>query len=183
MEIVFFWAMFSIAIGFLADRYGRSAAGWIIFALVLSPLLAAVFLLAVGPRGQPTPTAATVVPAAIVAEHRGTTSPAPERAEPSSGRNLVIFFGVIAFLVLVIVINRKPPATLAPLVMPSASNARIETGLMKVQAPKGVAPRQQPSKWDAVKEAAEITHRCNEEQKKPRAAQRASVIAQCPRQE
>lgn len=48
MEIVFFWFMFSVAIAILANRYNRNAIVWFLISFALSPLLAVVFLLALG---------------------------------------------------------------------------------------------------------------------------------------
>ena len=45
MIIFFFWICFSIALGVLATNRGRSGVGWFFLALVISPLLAGVFLL------------------------------------------------------------------------------------------------------------------------------------------
>jgi hypothetical protein len=44
------WPILSIAAGIYAQRINRSATGWCLFALILSPLLAFVLLLALGPR-------------------------------------------------------------------------------------------------------------------------------------
>jgi hypothetical protein len=38
----------ALAVGFLAERYGRSRAGWMALAMVLSPLIAVLLLLAGG---------------------------------------------------------------------------------------------------------------------------------------
>jgi len=52
MELFIFvgWLILSVAAGIYAQRIDRSATGWCLFALVLSPLLAFVVLLAIGPR-------------------------------------------------------------------------------------------------------------------------------------
>jgi hypothetical protein len=47
---LFFWLGFSIAVALLASRYNRSGFGWFLLSLLLSPLLALVFVLACGPR-------------------------------------------------------------------------------------------------------------------------------------
>jgi hypothetical protein len=44
MEIFLVWVGFSIAVAVWAGKRGRSAGGWLVLALVLSPLLAAAFL-------------------------------------------------------------------------------------------------------------------------------------------
>jgi hypothetical protein len=52
---VFLWTAFAIAVGVLAERYGRSGGWWGLAALVFSPLLAGVMLLAAGkavPQGH-----------------------------------------------------------------------------------------------------------------------------------
>jgi hypothetical protein len=45
---LFFWIAFSIAIGAVAGKYGRSSLGWFFLALLISPLLAILFLLIAG---------------------------------------------------------------------------------------------------------------------------------------
>ena len=44
-----FWVMLSAAVGVLANRYNRSAAGWVTFSIFLSPLMGFIFVLAAGP--------------------------------------------------------------------------------------------------------------------------------------
>lgn len=60
-----FWLiylLFCIAIGMGADnRYGRSGAAWFFLAVITTPLLAAAFLLASGPK-KPEPTRAIAPP-------------------------------------------------------------------------------------------------------------------------
>lgn len=46
--IVIGWLAFSIAVGLLAQRYDRSAAGWLMISILFSPLVAGIFLLAIG---------------------------------------------------------------------------------------------------------------------------------------
>lgn len=48
MEIFLFWLGLSIAVGFLASKYGRTGFGWFILACFISPLLAGIFLLIAG---------------------------------------------------------------------------------------------------------------------------------------
>jgi hypothetical protein len=51
MELVLVWIALSIAIGIGARRrYARNGLGWFLLALVISPLIAVAFLLAVGPK-------------------------------------------------------------------------------------------------------------------------------------
>jgi hypothetical protein len=57
IAIIFFWFGLSVAVGILAVRYNRSA-GWFLSALVFSPLLAGVWLLAMGPKAPKPQTAA-----------------------------------------------------------------------------------------------------------------------------
>lgn len=44
MEFFFGWVLLSVAVAVWASKKGRSAGGWLLFALLLSPLIAAVFL-------------------------------------------------------------------------------------------------------------------------------------------
>jgi hypothetical protein len=48
IAFAFFWSMLCLAVGALAERYNRLGIGWFLFAWVLSPLLAMIFLLALG---------------------------------------------------------------------------------------------------------------------------------------
>ncbi len=50
MVIFLFWIGFAIAVGVLANRYGRDGAGWFFLSLLISPLLGGIILLALGPR-------------------------------------------------------------------------------------------------------------------------------------
>lgn len=45
MEVFIFWFGFSIAVGILASRRGRSGVGWFFFSVLLSPLLGLIFVL------------------------------------------------------------------------------------------------------------------------------------------
>jgi len=45
MEVFIFWLGFSIAVGILASRRGRSGIGWFLFSIFLSPLLGVIFVL------------------------------------------------------------------------------------------------------------------------------------------
>lgn len=179
MEIVFFWIMLSIAVGILAARYERSAIGWVLFALILSPVLGFAFLLAVGPRVRAA-AAMVVAPPPASAQRMRYTPPTEEQG----GGRLAIFVAVVAVIVVLIFASRssdrpsavaKPPPT-----KPTVASARIETGSTKPTAEQKNEVKARSTKWDGVKEAAEIAHRCNEERKKPAANQRASVIAKCP---
>ncbi|TEA78666.1 hypothetical protein [Allopusillimonas ginsengisoli] len=46
MEIIIFWVLASIAIGVWAGNKGRSGFAWFILAVLISPILAAIFLAA-----------------------------------------------------------------------------------------------------------------------------------------
>jgi len=46
MEIVIGWLMFAIIVGVSANSRGRSGFGWFVLAMVISPLIAILFLLA-----------------------------------------------------------------------------------------------------------------------------------------
>lgn len=50
MELVFFWLLGAFVVAVLAGRYQRSGFGWFLLSLVISPLLAGLFLLAAGKR-------------------------------------------------------------------------------------------------------------------------------------
>lgn len=50
--LMYFWLTFSLAVAILARRYRRTAIGWFIFAIFLSPVLAAFFVLALGPKAH-----------------------------------------------------------------------------------------------------------------------------------
>jgi hypothetical protein len=45
MELLIGWLFFSVAVGILAGRRGRSSGGWCLLALFISPLIAVVLLL------------------------------------------------------------------------------------------------------------------------------------------
>lgn len=45
MPVIVGWILFSIAAGILADRRGRSAGGWFLIALLISPLIAVILVL------------------------------------------------------------------------------------------------------------------------------------------
>lgn len=91
MEIALFWFAFAVAVGVYADRLHRSGIGWFFGAVVLSPILAAILLLAMG-KGEETGTRAcphcaeTVKVAAVICKHchkplTSESAPAPA-AEP-----------------------------------------------------------------------------------------------------
>lgn len=47
---LYFWFAFSFAIAILADRYKRISAAWFFGSLLFTPLVAAAWLLAFGPK-------------------------------------------------------------------------------------------------------------------------------------
>jgi hypothetical protein len=54
MEIALFWLFFAVIVGVIAANRGRSGFGWFLLSLVISPLLGAVLVLALGaPRVDP----------------------------------------------------------------------------------------------------------------------------------
>jgi hypothetical protein len=48
MELVFFWLAFSIIVGVLAHGRGRSWFWWTLLAMLISPLIAGLLVLALG---------------------------------------------------------------------------------------------------------------------------------------
>ena len=50
LGLVVAWLLLSMAAGMYAKRINRSATGWALFSLLLSPLLAFVFLLVLGAK-------------------------------------------------------------------------------------------------------------------------------------
>lgn len=49
MEIAIIWLFFAVLVGVFASRRGRSGGGWFILACIISPLLAFLLALALGP--------------------------------------------------------------------------------------------------------------------------------------
>lgn len=68
MEIVLLWFGFALVVGVLAGKRGRSGIGWFLLACVISPLLAGLFVLALGNAKSP--------------RESGRTRPCPFCAEP-----------------------------------------------------------------------------------------------------
>jgi hypothetical protein len=54
MMIALFWIGGMVVVGILANRFNRNAAGWVVLALCISPLLAGVIILACGRKAPPT---------------------------------------------------------------------------------------------------------------------------------
>lgn len=63
MEIFLFWLLFSIVVGAVASSRGRSGFGWFLLAMLISPLLAIIFVALAPSRAKPAgaPTPATHV--------------------------------------------------------------------------------------------------------------------------
>lgn len=52
MEVAIFWFVFALIVGVYAARRGRSGTGWFLLSVLISPLLAGLLCLAVGPKNQ-----------------------------------------------------------------------------------------------------------------------------------
>jgi hypothetical protein len=50
VTVIYLWVGFTVVVELLANRYRRSWVGWCVLSIVVSPLLALAFLLAVGKR-------------------------------------------------------------------------------------------------------------------------------------
>lgn len=59
MEIVFFWLLFSIAVGVYAGNKGRSGFGFFVLSILVSPIIGFIFAIAVDnlkdKRARPSP--------------------------------------------------------------------------------------------------------------------------------
>jgi len=53
VELLLFWFGLAIIVGIAANRHGRSGIGWFLLSAIISPLLAGLLLLAVGPKTTP----------------------------------------------------------------------------------------------------------------------------------
>ena len=85
MEILVAWVILSVAVCAWANSLDRSAFGWLVVALVLSPLLAAIFLAIAGRNGKTCPKCAeTVKRDALVCKHCSHPFPAPEPPAPAT---------------------------------------------------------------------------------------------------
>src|ERR1035437_489046 len=47
-SIIFFWFMFSLIVGVAANTRGRNGVGWFFISMLISPLIAGLFVLALG---------------------------------------------------------------------------------------------------------------------------------------
>jgi hypothetical protein len=48
MELLLLWLVFAIVVGYAASTKGRSGVGWFLLAVLISPLIAVIFLLLAG---------------------------------------------------------------------------------------------------------------------------------------
>lgn len=72
MEFLFFYFVFCIAISVWAAKISRNWFGWLLLALVFSPLVCAIFLAIIGQSGQKCPKCAEVVKRdALICRHCG----------------------------------------------------------------------------------------------------------------
>jgi hypothetical protein len=55
MELGFLWIGLAVVVGVAANSRGRSGFGWFVLAVVISPLLAGLLVLALGRRNQVAP--------------------------------------------------------------------------------------------------------------------------------
>jgi len=55
VEIFLIWFGLAVVVGFLAARYDRSILGWVLLALLISGLIAALLLLVLGQAGKKCP--------------------------------------------------------------------------------------------------------------------------------
>lgn len=121
MAIAFFWLVFSIAVGVWADSKGQGGIGWFFLSLIISPLLAGIFLaLSKNLKAEALlPNAIThvkcpacaefVLPKATKCKHCGEPlTPQPNHsaeilAERASGERIKTWMGlgVLAFLIFV----------------------------------------------------------------------------------
>lgn len=53
--ILLLWLGFAVGVGILASRYQRSGFGWFVLAMIISPLLSGILILALGPSGKKCP--------------------------------------------------------------------------------------------------------------------------------
>lgn len=51
MEVVIFWFAMSVVVAIIAGNKGRSTLGWFLLAIIISPLLAGILVLALGRAG------------------------------------------------------------------------------------------------------------------------------------
>lgn len=164
MAFVFLWIGLAVAVGVLASRYDRSVVGWVALAIVFSPLIAGVILLAAGSRrpvavaaARPTGPSKTcprcaeaVQPAALVCRFCGYQFPPPPIPLPPlpqtggyNPRRVAILAGVVAIFVGAALIKEHwtaAPAR-APAARPAESSAQSST-----------APLAAPRVWEVENE-------------------------------
>lgn len=124
--VFFIWFLLAVAVGFLAGNRGRSAFGWFVLAMLLSPLIGFIFVLIAadlskeGQARNATPGATShvrcpacaewVLPEASVCKHCGgplTPDPmfhnkvatAAKEAKASDSKDLLIGIGTIAAMI------------------------------------------------------------------------------------
>lgn len=128
MWIAFFWFLFAIACAVFASNRGRSAIGWFVIAVLLSPLIALIFLLVTKDlsrsAAQTVPNETThvrcpacaefVLPQATVCKHCGTALATTENMAKIAARRQAsrdadndankVFGWIFAGLVLVLIL-------------------------------------------------------------------------------
>lgn len=62
MEIILFWFLVSVAIAIWASNKGRSGFGWFVLAVIISPILAGIFLAVSADLSKPAGTPAPALP-------------------------------------------------------------------------------------------------------------------------
>lgn len=81
MMIFVFWIGFAIAVAAWANSLGRNAFGWLCLAIIISPLLAGIFLAIAGQNGKVCPKCAEKVRReAAVCKHCGAAFASGEAA-------------------------------------------------------------------------------------------------------
>lgn len=72
IEIILVWLFLAIVVGIIAGSRNRSGFGWFLIALLISPLIAGILVLALGRSGKACPQCAEKVqPQAKVCKHCG----------------------------------------------------------------------------------------------------------------
>lgn len=99
IEIFVFWLVLAIVVGVIAGSRNRNGFGWFILALVISPLIAGILVLALGSSGKACPQCAEKVqPAAKVCKHCGHQfgAPKPSPADLRAAKTDAILDDIIA---------------------------------------------------------------------------------------
>jgi hypothetical protein len=144
MEYLIVWILLSVVVGVGANTRGRNGFGWFLLSLVISPLLAGLFLLA-SPQQKHNPLAEIAMLAAVEATPQNSAARkllAEERERPvreaKNRRGLAIFLVIFFFVVYAIAyviasisggstpssnqINTAVPAHVSPTVLPPKLN-------------------------------------------------------------